>query len=383
VTLHDAKGRASSSTFSSWHATQALVKAFCLKKEFTADFLEKSDTIYRSPEFRISLLTVQDPDLWPITTMREHVRLGKEGALDSEHESMEPTTINNFRSDHVDFELFSDKQILALLNRSGNLCLEATCEYGFYANFFHGLFRSADTSKNLRRIIQVINDLEDPALVEKIRLRIAENMANSATDSQKEGVFALQGMQLLDQSKYGSILQSFVMTLCVLPAGIIEDASEYDHPSSPAFLNDYCKTPEKALLRLQEELMATPVEDFRIQHFNALGRFSSKWRHEQDFTGVDLQGLLIHCLEAFQVYSHTVHITLASMVTTDMADETREYMESLIGYAMKHIEPDYQRFEHLSQNTQVMLANGGMEVRKLPGLSRTDRGKILVDQLGL
>jgi hypothetical protein len=66
-----------------------------------------------------------------------------------------------------------------------------------------------------------------------------------------------------------------------------------------------------------------------------------------------------------------------------MADETREYMESLIGYAMKHIEPDYQRFEHLSQNTQVMLANGGMEVRKLPGLSRTDRGKILVDQLGL
>jgi hypothetical protein len=383
VTLHDAKGVQSASPFSNWHTNLSLMKAFCMKKETTAMFLEKSEDIYRSPEFNLALLTVPNPDVWPITTIREHVRIGKEGLKGTTHLTKNPTSLNTFRSAEVDFNVFSDQQILELLNRSGNLCLGATSECGFYQNFFHGLFRSSVSNQNLTRIIQVLNNIEDPALIEKVKARMTENLCNAATDSDKEGLSVLSGMRNLDQEKYGALLKSFLLTLSVMPNRLIEGDPHFSHPSNPAFLDDYCKTQNRALYRLQNEIMAVPVEAFQIQHFRAVGRFSSKWHHEQDLSGVDLQALLIHCLKALEVYSSSRHINREGEVVSDLAEEASEYMESLIPYTIKHITPEYKRLEHLSQGSQIMLVKGGMDVRHLPKVTRTDRGNILYDQLGL
>jgi hypothetical protein len=380
VTIHDAPKPKKPSAFAAWNTTQALIRAFCLNKEQIQTFMAGAHAVYWSPEIYLAFLTVPNPDMWPVTSIREHLKIDTEG---SGHKAMEMTSVNPFRSNEIDLSQFTDAQVLALLDRSGNLCPGATSEKGFERNFFCDLFRSVDAHPNLQRILAVINAIEKPALIEKMRERIFENVTNSAGSPGTQGLFVLMGMMRLDHAKYGELLNRIVLTLNLMPYNIINQGATITDSLAPCYLDGINKRQDKVLERLQNELMVVPPESFRMQHFRALGRFSNDLKHPQDLSGVDLQSMLIHCVDAMGVYWQTTHIDRQGEACGSNTITALEYTEAFIAYALKHFEPEADKFAHLSPLCQRILADNGMNVRKLPGLTRKDRGEILCEQMGL
>lgn len=380
VKLHDIQKQTNPSTFAAWNTTQALIRAFCLKKENIPEFIRGSESVYRSPEINLAFLTVPNPDLWPVTSIREHLKIDTEG---SGHRAMEMTSINAFRSAEIDFSQFNDAQILALLDRSGNLCQDALSEYGFERQFFIDFFRNLDSQPNLQRVLAVINAIEKPELIIKMQQRILESVSNLAAEANQKGLPVLMGMLRLDGVKYGEIFRSIVLTLNLMPSRLFQDASSLADPSTPSMFDGFCKAQDKVLHRLQDEVMAVSTDAFRMQHFRALGRFSTDFKHAQNLYGVDLQSMLIHCVDAMGVYWQTTHIDRQGEANGSNTITALEYTEAFIVYALKHFEPEADKFAHLSPLCQRILADNGMDVRKLPGLTRKDRGEILCDQMGL
>lgn len=380
VKLHDVPKSKKPSPLATWNTTQALMRAFCLKNEHIDQFMAGSNQVYRSPEFNLALLTVPNPDMWPVTSIREHVKIDREG---TGHSALEMTSINAFKSSEVDFSQFTDAQVLALLDRSGNLCPGALVEHGFERCFFSKFFQGLDAQPNLQRILTAINAIENPALIEKMGCRILDSVSNLPAESGSKGLLVLTGMLRLDSTKYGKILNSIILTLNIMPHRFFSDRSSLADQTTPSLFDGFCRAQDKVLLRLQNELMALPTEAFRLQHFQALGRFSNEFKHVQDLSDVDLQSLMIHCVEALDVYWKTIHIDRQGELNGITTIAALENTEAFITYALKHFEPDPKRFEHLSPLSQRILADNGMDLRKLPGLTRKDRGEILCDQLGL
>jgi hypothetical protein len=379
VKLHDVQKPKKQSPFATWNTTQALMRAFCLKKEHVAQVMAGSEKVYRSPEFNLALLTVPDPDLWPVTSIREHVKIDREG---SGHAALQMTSINAFKASDVDFNQFTDAQVLALLDRSGNLCPGALVEHGFERCFFSKFFQGIE-HPNLQRILAAINAIEHPALIEKMGKRILDSVSNLPAESGSKGLLVLMGMLRLDSTKYANILNSIILTLNIMPNRLFLDASSLADPTTPALFDGFCRAQDKVLLRLQNELMALSTSDFRLQHFHALGRFSNEFKHAQDLSEVDIQSLMIHCVEALDVYWKTTHLDRQGELNGVTTIAALEDTEAFVTYALKHFEPDPKRFEHLSPLSQRILADNGMDLRKLPGLTRKDRGEVLCDQLGL
>ena len=380
VKLHDVQKPKKPSPLATWNATQALMRAFCLKKELIAQVMAGSERVYRSPEFNLALLTVPDPDLWPVTSSREHLKIDREG---SGQTAIEMTSINAFKASDVDFCQFTDAQVLALLDRSGNLCSGALAEHGFERCFFSHFFQGLDSNPNLKRILAAINAIELPVLIEKMGRRIVDSVSNLPGESGSKGLLVLMGMLRLDEAKYGHFLNSHILSLNIMPNRLFLDSSSLADSTTPAIFDGFYRAQDKVLLRLQNELMALATTDFRLQHFQALGRFSREFKHVQDLSEVDLQSLTIHCVEGLDVYWKTTHIDRNGEENPHLTIVAYESTEPFLTYALKHFEPDAKRFEHLSPLIQRILADNGMDLRKLPGLTRKDRGEILCDQLGL
>jgi hypothetical protein len=370
---------------SPWNVARRMIEAFCSEPDLTKHFLNDYPLAYKSPELQIAVLLSNQPELWPVTKARKFIDAIDAGTLDAGfvYDFLDLSTLEMAQ---IDFNDLTDNEILLILERSGQLCLEATVEYGFTNEFFIDLIKKPDDKGTIarNRIIEAINRVENPTLIQRITQRIAETLPmawNGGTGA--EPLLAEVG-QSLDQAKYGVLTTNMVLKLAILTQPGLKGLVITNHE----LLNEPCfdalvSAPHNVLSQLHAELIDVDSRAFKTLHFKAISNAFWDGMPTQDITIPALQDLLTHTLTALERYRERLDNPSAGFKKSVHSSEAQNQVRPLVQYAASRIDADYQWMSSLSSATKAFLAGNGFELKKLHGINNKDRGHLLEDQLGL
>jgi hypothetical protein len=368
----------------SWSVCKEVVAAIYLDAELSKDLTEELNDLSvhyeHNYDFEIACLLSPNPDLWPITKLNTGLR----------SEDLSITACSTLQCASTSFCHLSNDQILLILERSGNLHPFVISENGFeedqanqfYKDFFIGLL-GRDT-KNLTRVMEALNSVEDPVLLEKLNRRIINALPDFDFSGTQDAFEVMSMMEKhLNHDRYAPVLNSIVIKLNVLPINRMKLMPEFLASVQNVRAYELDREPDQILKRLNAELMAIEPEDFRRPHFHAIGAATKDLSRPQDLSGVDLQALLMRALQGFGEYGKAKHQTWMGEPTSKYVDNAKPSIENLARYVAKKAEVDYKAFADLSSEMKALLASNGFDPRKLPGISRQDKGRVLIDNLGL
>jgi hypothetical protein len=155
-------------------------------------------------------------------------------------------------------------------------------------------------------------------------------------------------------------------------------APVFDSPLIRLNLDVPLNTPNQTdVSRLLDLLHTIDPSEFGNMHFKAIYK-SIKGGSVHDIRGVDLHEFLM--------------VALNGLTGTFCTDRKRHYdlileaeasVEHLIRFVIKNTEIDYECLQTLSSGSKSMLVSNGLDIKKLPGINRRDKGHLLSDQLGL
>jgi hypothetical protein len=353
---------------SSWTIHTKIVAAMSLDPCLSQSILkETKDNIVGEftdrLEIEMARLLSDSEDLWPITGVNRYIE--SKNNMDADYDDTAPpiTDLNTFNYCGQEFSDLSNAQILLMLERSGNLSMAVTNDNGFRdrlsTGFFRDLFISVAISEypNLRRIIDAINSVDDPDQLLALNSRLISVLSDlDYIEGQGEDTFtAMEG--LLDKTRYAPVLESPLIRLNL-------DVPPATHDKSD-------------VARLLDLLHTLEPSEFGNMHFNAIYK-SIKDGGVHDIKGVDLHEFMM--------------VALNGLTGTFCTDRKRHYdlileaeasVEHLIRFVIKNTEIDYERLQTLSSGSKSMLVSNGLDIKKLPGINRRDKGHLLSDQLGL
>jgi hypothetical protein len=363
-----------------WSVTKAFVDAMCLDDQYF-HILEDHLKSGESDNIEMACLLSKCENLWPCTALKSYVSHVSDGTLEEAETIPRITSVETFKSSHVQLETMTGDEILTLLERSGNLTPGVNSEGGFQAfhQFFSTLFKESRHCTRYRFITDAINRVEDPIRLAAIVDRLREVIPNMSTD---EDHFR-EMRRLLNESRYGELFDSMVVKLNLLPiSGLHLQHELYIEMSQPSPLNEYFQ-PETTLKMLQDELLQISPAVFRKHHFNAISTFAEKWRVPQNMDGVDAHQLLIHILSGLEAYKGQSHYDKWTLKTDEFVERATEAVGRMSQVIAKFGNVDYTRFSGLSSHSQSLLARHGFEIKKMPGINNSDKGALLNDALGL
>jgi hypothetical protein len=359
--------------FTPWNVYNQLIRAICEDRERGLQFATQIHYLGKTPELELACLCSPIETLWPSTRVKKHM-------LDVDSNAIKVigtarplrTILSVLVNARMELSEFSDDQIIEILDRSGNLVLGANQEYGFGIGFFKDFLLDARSNgtKNLKHILDVLNRIDKPSVLEVIRARIFEDLNEHDRWDEDSGFFALTSLyKYLSREKYGSIASSVVLKLNALPPR--------------AKVNPLNDEKHLFLKGLFTELAPLKPEAFGLHHFNALGRAFAEWTCEQDTDGVDLGAMLIQVMRGWDAYQ-ALQNDPGNGRTPEVFDvRAGEAISAFIKYAGARIRPDYAELNTLSPKAQAMLASNGYDIRQLKGISARDRGRLLEEGLGL
>lgn len=373
----------------SWSVTKAFVDAMSLDDNLTGKLEEHWLRFQDGDEFEVACLLSNKERLWSKTQMSEHFHLRQTGQADEGAPCPRLISADTLKDVKVKFDELSDEKVLAILDRSGNLLLDVEAENGFApietVGFFSKLFCDEENRGNYNRIIQAMNRVEDPALIETIANRMLAAIPDLENPDNGRGIQLLESIRReLDQSIYGNVLDNMVLKLCVLPIYYLSNVKneQYEQTKSPAE-REFCESGNRIFKLLNKELEGLAPSAWRKRHFDAIGKLISEWNVPQDLTDVDLQQLLVLTLSALETYKATDHMDFLSAKIDWYAEEAEGHVKKLIQFVSKTIDIDYDRFADLPSASKALLASSGLDLRKLPGINNQDKGALLSEGLGL
>lgn len=370
-----------------WPVTKAFVDAMSLDDQLMGHLEVHLQRYYDEEAFEMACIISIRENLWFKTKLAEHFDLRHKGGASGIAcpRLMSAETLK----DAIKLDEFSDEHVLSLLDRSGNLLPDVNAENGFKAEntvgFFRKLFCQRDNRGNFDRIIEAMNRTEDPVMISAIADRLLSAIPDYEDRANGLGSMFFEAIsKKLDPSRYGHVLESMVLQLCLLPiydmANVKDD--EFERYKTPA-QRDFCKLGAVILKRLNDELKDLAPNAWRKRHFDAIGTLISEWSVPQDLTGIDLHEFLIKTLSALDAYKSTDHLDYLSEKMDCCADEAERHVKTLIRFVSKTIEVDYDRLGALPSASKALLVSGGVNLRKLPGINNRDKGALLSEGLGL
>ena len=368
-----------------WTVTAAVVEALCFDPESADQFVKDClpYTWRASPELRVACLLVDEPRLWPSTHVQnclsEH-RAGKETPY--VQDQMITTIILNECSKA--FIEFTPAQLQKILERSGNLELGATLEFGFkrrfFANILHAMGQS--TNSNAKVLGRVLNAVEDPDLLDRLKKRLREALSEYTSDDIGLGATSVENLQSrLDNLKYADVLDDIVLKINLLPLEhMISERTAFEDGSA---FDVFYDQPTTLLSRLADRLLATEPENFRSAHFKALEQLTTFKRARQNTVGVDMTRLVLNTMKGLLAYHQMSHFD-EGVFTNECKKQADEWVSTFLkSVSNVGVQYDYAQFSELTSSDKQLMASAGFDIKKLPGMTTRDRGRVLDDHLGL
>jgi hypothetical protein len=372
-------------TTDAWTVTEAVVNALCFHHESADKFVK--DCLpwkWKDPaELRVACLLVDEPRLWPSTFVQERMKSFLAG-METDYAEDQLITVATLNECSKAFIEFTPAQLQIILERSGHLELGATYEYGFDRRFFADLLSSMTDSKNINAKIlgRLLNTTENPVLIDLISKRLCESMSEYSAAGTTTSVFTLAILQgQLDNTRYAAVLDDILLKINLLPLG--QMTGERTAFESGSAFDVFYNAPYTLLTKLADHLFATDPKDFRSFHFIALERVFTFARATQNSEGVDMTGLVLRALKGLEAYHDTRHFD-EGLITNEYKKRADEWITSFLSSVSNiGVTYDYSQFSALHSSDKQLMASAGFDIKKLPGMTTRDRGRVLTDQMGL
>jgi hypothetical protein len=137
------------------------------------------------------------------------------------------------------------------------------------------------------------------------------------------------------------------------------------------------------LANLLNDLATLEPQQYRDPHFRAMARLVSALNDDQSLDDLDLNEVVLKTIEGLEAYKEAIHVDVLGQETNEFKVSAVGRVNEFISYLAKHMEIDYTRFANVKPETRVLLASSGFEVKKIPNMTRRERGEIIGNQLGL
>jgi hypothetical protein len=374
-----------------WSINGQIVSAMCLDPQLSEDLSSElpdyENTYGTDFEFELSCLLSPNKNLWPQTLLEKFLKKREGKVLEAEATPPSLTSISAFIYSDIDFHSLEHEDILLILERSGQLSPDAVSEKGFDTGFFQQLFIGLNKHKThgLFHLIEAINSVEQPSLLKRISDSILRSLPDNCVLSNQDGASILRMMDNhLDKDRYSEVFNSMVIKLNVAPHLALSSIQKnLTLGSNLPALRDFIESGDKILKRLCDELDFIDPSEFSLPQFSAIDSFLSHWQVPQDFSGIDLHGLLVKTLYALDAYQAATHYSYGGEITDKSAAFATKQVERLSKYVSLNVSVDYTRFVDLPSRQKALLAANGFDLRKLPGVNNRDKGDLLSHELGL
>lgn len=374
-----------SNMLSSWNISHQFMQAMTFDRAYGLKFAEELRQIPVDGDTHVACLLTEFAELWPITHIREYMRQVDCGEISVSDSPPEMTAAHSLRYVQTNLDRFSDDQRLKILERSGNLCLGATKEYGFKNGFFKEYLNYLSDPKrsNISMLRDSINKIEDPSLIERIRLRMYEDLANSDFGYTTDGAHLPQVLAG-ENPGFSSVTDSTTLMLNILP---LHQMINYSEMRSNSYLelaqHPFYEDRHTVLQDLQAEIIAIKATDLKSEHFKALHQLFVEWKYEQNLHGVDLKGLMQHVLKGWDAYQMRQKDPGNGFVPNLHDVTAGENLGAFIRFVAANTEHDYSEFSGLSSPVKALLVRNGFDIKQLPGIGIRDKGILLEQGLGL
>lgn len=376
-------GKSFEQPLSNWSICNEIVQAISLDKDMATAFASTLNDSY-SRHFRLACLFSENELMWPVTELKAIA----ENPLEQRYSVSLPGDIHAFINTEIDFTSLPNALIINLLERSGQLLPGLDIEHGMFNTFYRDLFTKVGEGgfDSLEQVAKAINEIEDPHEISRMSKVIIHQLLNSNLyDSLTNGVHLYHGLyKALDQEKYAEIFESKVLRVCATSPSMLNFMSKM-HPEIEILPQhtDFFEKPDKILSTYLSEQKNLRPEDYRATHFHALGRIAGHLFDQQSLDAIDLNGVARQSLAALETYMSAHHVNGQGKETQEYKERASKNLCDFLKFAVKNAEIDYSQFTGFNSESRLLLADAGFEVKKIPNLTRRERGHILSDQLGI
>lgn len=389
IQVHEGKsiGAALDSGFevplSAWNVCNEIVQAISGSELNVIGFERSIPHLTSRPDLAQAFLHSKQSILWPLTPVRRIRDNPKD-----QRPACGTCPITTFSQSGVDLREYSDVRILELLDRSGNLLEGMTAEDGLHQTFFFNLFTEIDKGgeKNLERLVQAINSIEDSDQIRKVADIITTQLSSHSLPwGFTNGIAMYRALDTyLDPVKYEKVFNSVLIRVCATSLKNVIDImgispGEVDYTR----YEDILLNSKHLMSKLVQELSTLAPNDYRGSHFYALSRLTSDEYDSPSLIGLDLNALVQKTIKALQAYRGATHLDVLGNETSEMKDEATRSVLRVVDFLSTRMEIDYGRFNDVDAESRMLLASAGFEIKKIPNLTRHERGRVLTDQLGL
>jgi hypothetical protein len=182
-----------------------------------------------------------------------------------------------------------------------------------------------------------------------------------------------------DQPAFQPVLDSLILKMNLY------SNAQYRHGSAqPARLTQAFKgmSPDRndLLSRVFDEMLARPANHLGLSDYKVFEKLGMMELAPQTLPKAP-ERLINHILDSLETYL-TPNV-IRGNDKREVDQDARGSMRHLIKLLGRHHDFEYKLLEHRTESEKVMLIKAGMDIRQFKGLSRTVRGQILEDDLGM
>lgn len=366
-----------------WHATNEIIQAISLDDSLSIRMAGEYSSIDSTYHLSIACASSENKAFWQKTHITKYLADGS-----GIKQSLEmPIPVTNIINCDFDIQSFTSRKVISLLENSGNLLPECSTENGYEVSFFRSLFIDINQDKNsrLRYVTKALNSIDDEAELAAINKKLLTKLIDYDYFDFTGGIPVLKGIKdSLSSEKYSSLTDSMVLKINTAQLDRIYkknsmEAEDLEGSGAEELLN----SPGTIFGSLARELNQLQPEDYRKGHFQAISSFVGNVTYDQDLANVDLNATLLSVMNGLEAYQSTPHYSSSRKPTDEHKAMAKEVVRNLAGWLAPKMKIDYESFEGLSSPSKGILGSSGFDIRKLPNMTRRDRGQVLSDQLGL
>jgi hypothetical protein len=365
-----------------WHISNEIIQAVSMDESLTEIFAKKRFDMWRQD---LVVATIMSPKsaFWPST----HIALQAGTQISQWANRASSLAPYNFKHAGIDLSELSSDEIFEFLERSGHLSSHDCLEQGHDPHvFFRCVFQDVEDNSpgNLTKLARRLNDIKDPDKLDRLNRMIVTKICDHDNDDFAGNIPVLKGMAMaLDPSKFKHALSSMVLKLNAISEKKIDDPVWL--PSDPVM--DQClavfrNAPDSIFRLLADELCSVKPEDFTSGHFRAMSFLVNRWG-AQNLEGIDTNEVLLKVMEGLETYSQARHCDYRTHPTEKFKDMAKARVEAFVKWLSPKMTIDYPVFAKLDSMSKAILASNGFDIRKLPNMTRRDRGVVLTNELGL
>lgn len=333
----------------------------------------------------MALTAAKSPKLWPKSFILDYANANDRLTPPPERELS--TILHNF-TDKLKFEsqLPHDEKgprIDWFLDRSGMLLPAVTTKALGYFNMWEDLV-FAVSQRRCEPVLQKIMEycLDNPPLA--LRPGIEHGLRGMTVASSEHITDGLSVHVYLHKNLKGTwleqLVKSDVLQLNLLGSDDTIDVIAKLNPNSEengSLWNDQDRLGE----RVFREILGTPAERIGVAHFDAVG-YLERVIGPQDYScDLPREKVLSHLLQGLS------HLLGKEGLCTEEIDEVREFAVKNCKNAVRLLgagyEFDYQAFRGVPSAGARVLAEAGLDLKKLPRMTNRDRGRVLENDLGM